>query len=152
MTRRDFLAAAAVLPAAAPLAAKDSPAMPPVIDTHQHLWDLRKVKLAWLKPGSVYDANFTPKEYAEATAGLNVVKAVYMEVDVVPEHKQVEADYVVELCKSGKTSTCAAVLGGNPAGENFAKYAGQFKGSKYAKGLRQVLHVDATPAGYCLKP
>jgi predicted TIM-barrel fold metal-dependent hydrolase len=152
MTRRDFLAAAAVLPVAAPLAAQDPPAMPPVIDTHQHLWDLSKVKLAWLKPGSVYDASFTPKEYAEATAGLNVIKAVYMEVDVVPEHKQVEADYVVGLCESGKTPTCAAVLGGNPAGEGFAKYAGQFKGSKYVKGIRQVLHADSTPAGYCLRP
>jgi len=152
MTRRDFLAASAVLPAAATLAAQGHPAMLPVIDTHQHLWDLSRLKLAWLKPGSVYDASFTPKEYAEATAGLNVVKAVYMEVDVVPGHKQAEADYVVGLCESGKTPTCAAVVGGRVTDDGFPAYARQFQRSKYVKGIRQVLHADSTPAGYCLDP
>lgn len=151
MHRREFLAVGAAA-VALPTFAKDSLKMLPVIDTHQHLWDLTKLKLGWLKKGSAYDASFTPKEYAEATDGLNVVKAVYMEVDVVPEDKQKEADYVVALCESGKTPTCAGVLGGIVASEGFAKYAGQFKGSKYVKGIRQVMQSDSTPAGTCLKP
>ena len=65
-----------------------------------------------------------------------------MEVDVVPEQQQKEADYVIELCKSGKTPTCAAVVSGRPNSDGFAKYATQFKGSKYVKGIRQVLHVE----------
>jgi L-fuconolactonase len=150
MNRREFLAVGAAV-TALPLAssAKDS-TMLPVVDTHQHLWDLSKIKLSWLTPGSVYDASFTPKEYAEATKGLNVVKAVYMEVDVVPEQQQAEADYLVELCKAGNTPTCAAVVSGRPNSDGFAKYIGQFKGSKYVKGIRQVLHVDGTPSEYFL--
>lgn len=153
MTRRDFLASAAVA-AAAPLAAAKDPPMIPAIDTHQHLWDLTKFKLSWLKPGSgpPFEASFTPTEYAEATAGLNVVKAVYMEVDVIPEQQQAEADYLTELCAGGKTPTVAAVVSGRPASDAFEKYATQFKGSKYIKGVRQVLHVDSTPPGYCLQP
>jgi predicted TIM-barrel fold metal-dependent hydrolase len=151
MNRRDFLAAAAVLPAIS-FAAQDTPTMIPVIDTHQHLWDLSKVKLAWLQPGTELDANFTPKEYAQATANLNIVKAVYMEVDVIPEHKQIEADYVIALCESGNSPTCAAVVGGDPSGDGFTKYVKQFKGHKYVKGIRQVLHAESTPPGYCLKP
>ncbi len=152
MNRREFLVAASATAVVLPSPAKDSPKMLPVIDTHQHLWDLSKLRLAWLKKGSDYDASFTPKEYAAATEGLNVVKAVYMEVDVVPEDKQKEADYIVGLCESGKTPTSAGVLGGVVASEGFAKYATQFKGSKYIKGIRQVLHADGTPAGTCLKP
>jgi len=75
-----------------------------------------------------------------------------MEVDVVPEQQQKEADYLIELCKSGETTTCAAVLSGRPNSEGFEKYIKQFKGSKYVKGIRQVLHVKSTPAGYCLDP
>ena len=155
MNRREFLAtAAAAVPALAH--SKDSAAMVPIVDTHQHLWDLSKIKLAWLDPdtptGKIIGHSFTPKEYAEATKGLNVVKAVYMEVDVVPEQQQKEADYVVELCESGQTPTCAAVVSGRPASPDFEKYARQFKGSKYVKGIRQVLHVESTPAGYALKP
>src|SRR5262245_15479569 len=107
MNRREFLAATAV---ATPILsfAQDKTAMIPAVDTHQHLWDLTKIKLNWLKAGDtgVLARNYTPKEYAEATAGLNVVKAVYMEVDVVAADKQKEADYVIGLCKAGNTPTC----------------------------------------------
>lgn len=151
MHRREFLAAAAGSAVAFPAIAKDAPKMIPAIDTHQHLWDPKTSKLGWLKEGTPLYAKFGPEEYAEATAGLNVVKAVYMEVDVVPEAKQAEADYVIGLCESGKYPTCAAVLGGDPRSESFAKYVAQFKGSKYVKGIRQVMQADSTPAGTCLK-
>jgi predicted TIM-barrel fold metal-dependent hydrolase len=152
MDRREFLAAATAAAALPTLAAQDKPAMLPVIDTHQHLWDLSRIRLGWVKDGHPLGVSHTPKEYAEATAGLNVVKAVYMEVDVVPEDQQKEADYVVALCESGKTPTVAAVIGGHPAADGFAKYITPYKGSKYVKGVRQVLHVESTPAGYCLAP
>lgn len=158
MNRRDFIAASAVVTATGglrtPLAKSEDKAMLPVVDTHQHLWNLDQLKLAWVDPksaeGKILAHNFTPTEYAKATEGLNVVKAVYMEVDVVPEHQQKEADYLIGLCKSGKTVTCAAVVSGRPNSDGFKKYAEQFKGSKYIKGIRQVLHVKDTPAGYCL--
>jgi predicted TIM-barrel fold metal-dependent hydrolase len=155
MNRRDFLAAAAVTSASV-AASKDTTVADtiPIVDTHQHLWDLSKFKLAWFDPktpeGTILGHNFTLKEYTVATKGLNVVKAVYMEVDVVPEQQQKEADYIVELCESKAGPTCAAVVSGRPNSEGFAKYAKQFKGSKYVKGIRQVLHVKETTPEYWL--
>ena len=153
MDRREFLAVAAAgsLTAASP--AEDKPAMLPVIDTHQHLWDLSKFRLGWLtSKDHPLGQSHTPKEYAEATRGLNVVKSVYMEVDVVPEQQQEEADYVVALCESGKTPMVAAVISGRPNSDGFARYIASYKDHKYVKGIRQVLHVESTPAGYCLDP
>lgn len=156
MNRREFLATTAVTVAAPTFAQTKDRLMLPIVDTHQHLWDLTQFKLAWFDPetpsGKILGHNFTPKEYAEATKGLNVVKSVYMEVDVVPEQQQKEADYLIDLCKNGNTTTCAAVLSGRPNSEGFEKYVSQFKDSKYIKGIRQVLHVKETPAGYCLDP
>jgi predicted TIM-barrel fold metal-dependent hydrolase len=152
MNRRDFLAVSSAAAINLSLAqAKDQTEMIPIIDTHQHLWDLKKIKLAWVKENDPLAHSFTPVEYAEATKGLNVVKSVYMEVDVIPEQQQMEVDYVIDLCKSGKTTMVAAVVSGRPASEAFEKYARQFKGSPYVKGIRQVIHVDSTPPGYCLK-
>jgi predicted TIM-barrel fold metal-dependent hydrolase len=157
MNRRSFLAAAAAATASRVAAKEPHPvnaATIPIVDTHQHLWDLSKFKLAWFDPdtpdGKVLGHSFTPKEYAAATAGLNVVKSVYMEVDVVPEQQQQEADFIVELCKSGKTTTCAAVVSGRPNSDGFAQYARQFKDSKYVKGIRQVLHVKGATPEYFL--
>lgn len=148
MNRREFLAAS--LAAAAVARAEEKPAMLPIVDTHQHLWDLKKFHLPWIKPGAPLARDFTPADYATATEGLNVVKAVYMEVDLVPEQQQAEADWVVELITSGKTPTVAAIVSGRPNEDGFRKYATQFKGSKLIKGIRRILHGESTPAGHCL--
>jgi len=152
--RRAFLGGFAAL-AAPSLFAKAAPAMPPVIDTHQHLWDLTKLRLSWVDPGDKGNplaAPHTPAEYATATAGLNVVKAVYMEVAVKPDDLQKEADYVVALCESKATPTVAAVVGGAVGTPGFAAYVAPYKGHKFVKGVRKTLHGDDTPPGHALKP
>jgi predicted TIM-barrel fold metal-dependent hydrolase len=124
--------------------------MLPIVDTHQHLWDLTRFRLNWMTPESPLGQSFTPTEYAQAIDGLNVVKSIYMEVDVVRELQQAEADYVIDLCKSATTTMVAAVVGGHPGDPGFAGYARQFRDSQFVTGIRQVIHVDATPPGTCL--
>ena len=106
----------------------------PIIDTHQHLWDLNKFTLSWLKPP--LDRSFTIRDYLEASDGLNVVKAVYMQVGVAAEQILQEVEYVIELCKNPDVPTCAAVISGRLADEGFEKYIMRFKGNPYVKGIR----------------
>jgi L-fuconolactonase len=163
LSRRAFLteatAAAALLSAQARADGPKEKDEFPIVDTHQHLWDLDKFKLLWLKDHLALAKSYRPADYQKEADNLavlkdpappaKVVKTVYMEVDVAPEQQQAEADWVVGVCKEGKTVMVAAVVSGRPASDGFAKYAGQFKDSKYVKGIRQVLHQTA-PAGYCL--
>jgi predicted TIM-barrel fold metal-dependent hydrolase len=146
LDRRQFVHAAL----AAGLAGRAKEPSFPIVDTHQHLWDLKKFRLKWLAKGSALDRNFLPADYAAASKGLGIVQAVYLEVDVDPAQQQAEADAVVALCKKGDSVTRAAVISGRPAADGFAKYIRPFKGSAHVKGLRQVLHGPSTPAGYCL--
>ena len=144
-SRRRFLrqvgaaAAAAWIQAAGGAEEKAMPAIP-IVDTHEHLWDLEKVRLPWLQSAEeVLRHSYVTKDYVEATAGLNVVKAVYMEVDVAADCKLAEAKYVLEICQRGDTPMVAAVIGGYPAAEDFRQYITQFKGSRYIKGVRQIV-------------
>lgn len=146
-SRRMFLAASAAMTFGRGLAAEGSP---PIIDTHQHLWDRRKLKLDWIARGSLLDRDFLPADYAQATAGLGVVQAVYMEVDVTPAQQTLEAKEITALCQSGSGPTRAAIISGRPAEEGFARYLDQFRDVKQIKGLRQVLHASTTPPGYCV--
>ncbi len=41
----------------------------PIIDCHQHLWDLSKFKLPWIKAGSLLDRSFVMHDYLAAIAG-----------------------------------------------------------------------------------
>ena len=149
LPRRDFLLAAAGAVALPALAEEAKPAFP-IIDTHQHLWDLEKFRLTWLKKGDPLARSFVPSDYAAAVKGLGVTQSVYLEVDVVPEQQLAEAEYVIGLCKNPDSLTRAAVIGGRPGADDFGKYIRRFKGSDYVKGLRRVLHGGDTPGGSCL--
>ncbi len=158
-TRRQFLArtaaSAAVLGAldASPGEAQARKSAPiPIIDTHQHLWDFRKFQPPWLNDAPKLNRSFTMEDYLEASRGLNVVKAVYMEVDVDPKQQVEEAEYVIETSKSGKTPMVAGVISGRPASPGFEKYIRRFEGNPYIKGVRQVLHVPSCPRGFCTQP
>jgi L-fuconolactonase len=154
LSRRELLLAAAVTMAANSfprlLRAQDKN-MLPLIDTHQHLWDVNKFKLPWLPKEGVLARSYVMDDYRKAIEGTGIAKSVYMEVDVAPEQQTAEAEHLIEICRSGKAPTVGAVISGRPGNhEAFAKYIGQFKGAKEIKGVRQVLHGDSTPSGYCL--
>jgi predicted TIM-barrel fold metal-dependent hydrolase len=138
MNRRRFLdrmsQATLVTGLLSPWRCLGGPSSIPIVDTHQHLWDLSKFQLQWLSPP--LDRSFVTKDYLEATQGLNVVKAVYMEVAVPPQQRLQEARYVIELCRQPGSVTCGAVLAGSPAEEGFEQYIMQFKGSPHIKGVR----------------
>jgi predicted TIM-barrel fold metal-dependent hydrolase len=163
MNRREFLAASAAVAGAAVNRAGENESVFGIVDTHQHLWDLSKFTLPWLKGAASLKRNYLPKDYAAATADLGkfqvgdkafpakIVKSVYMEVDVEPSQQVEEAEYVINLCKAGETPMRAAVISGRPASDAFRNYITAYKDSKYIKGVRQVLHGEGTPKGYCLE-
>ena len=133
--------------------AQERKPMLPIVDTHQHLWDLTKFQCPWLAGApEILKRSYVTKDYLEAIAGLNIEQAVYMEVDVNPDLQVAEAEHLIQICQTEGAVTKAAVISGRPASDEFANYLNKFKGSPYIKGVRQVLHVDETPAGHCITP
>ncbi|MCA9103170.1 MAG: twin-arginine translocation signal domain-containing protein, partial [Planctomycetales bacterium] len=150
-TRRQFIAATA-LAAAAGVAAADprrvamanetpeSPLNRPIIDTHQHLWDLKRLRLPWLAGApEKLQRSFGTADYLVATAGLDV-RAVYMEVDVAEADHVAEAEHVIALATDPAQPTVAAVIGGRPGEDGFEAYIRRFAGEPAVKGVRRVLH------------
>jgi L-fuconolactonase len=160
--RRTFLAQAAAITATgallsgSPLVANEPDTPPaddlPIIDTHQHLWDLKRFRLPWLEGEPKLRRSFVTSDYLAATKGLNVVRAVYMEVDVAPDQQRAEAQHVIGLCESDDHPTVAAVISGRPDSEQFADYIQAYRESPYIKGVRQVLHAPSAKRGLCLRP
>ena len=145
LTRREFVRhvsrstlAVGAVGAASALAADKEDKPLPIVDTHQHLWDLTKIRPPWLKRETKLHRSYVMKDYLAATKGLNVVKAVYMEVAVAPEDKVAEAEYIIELCRQTDNPTVAAVIGGEPGLDGFRDYITRFKGSPYVKGVRHI--------------
>ena len=142
LTRRRLLrtAAAVALSAAAPagVAGEDEPG--PIIDTHQHLWDLSRFRLPWLDgAGAELKRDHLMADYVKAAEGLNVVRAIYMEVAVARDQQLAEAEYVIDICRRGDGPTVAAVIAGDPASDGFPRYVARFRNSPYVKGVRDSL-------------
>src|SRR5437870_4703141 len=70
-----------------------------IIDTHQHLWDLSRFRLPWLRPGTILAKSHLMEDYLREAAGLSISKTIYMEVDLATELQSAEAEYVIDLCQ-----------------------------------------------------
>ena len=128
--------------------------MLPIIDTHQHLWDIHQFSLPWLASDGIESLrkNYLMSDYLETSASSRVAKTVYMEVDVAPEDKVAEAEFVTELCRRTDNPMAGAVIGGYPGQADFRTYMNRFRNNRSIKGIRQVLHVPETEKGHCLTP
>ena len=97
--------------------------MHPIVDTHQHLWDMDQFILPWLDSEGVEPLrnNYLMSDYLDTSAGSNVSKTVYMEVDVAPHQQVAEVDFVTGLCRQDDNPMAGAVVGGgvaSPIGAN----------------------------------
>ena len=126
--------------------------MLPIVDTHQHLWDLSQFTLPWLESDGVemLRKDHLMRDYLETSANANVARTVYMEVDVAPADRLAEAQFVTGLCRRDDNPMAGAVIGGRPGEVGFREYISQFKNNHFIKGVRQVLHVPDTAPGYSL--
>lgn len=106
----------------------------PIVDTHQHLVDFKQFGKDWSHPPVV--GNFGIKEYEKAIRGLNIVKAVYMEVGVPLNRRYEEALYAIELCRDKSNPTVAAIIKADLYMDEFKEYMSRFKNSPYIKGIR----------------
>lgn len=142
-------AAAAIALGPGPVPAEEKPGTPPagalpIVDTHQHLWDLTKVRPPWLAGAGHLNRSHLMEEYLKEAEGLNVVKTVYMEVDVAEDDFLKEAEYVLDLCRRKDNPMAGAVIGGRPAADGFKDYITRFKGSPYIKGVRHIPRAGKT--------
>ena len=107
----------------------------PIIDTHQHLWNKEKSQLKWTKP-PINKGDFLIPEYRKEVKGLNVVKTIYMEVDIPTELREYEAKFSLDLCADPSSKMVGAVIYGHPDDDNFRSFISQYSSNHYLIGVR----------------
>ena len=127
--------------------------MLPIVDTHQHMWDLAQFALPWLEGEGMEPLrkNYLMSDYLAAAEGAGIARTVYMEVDVAAAQRIAEAEFVAGLCRADDNPMAGAVIGGSPGEEGFRAYIDRVKGNDFIKGVRLVLHVPDAEPGRCLQ-
>lgn len=114
----------------------------PIIDTHQHLWDLSKQSYSWCAGIPALNRSFVMSDYLSAAAGLNVVASVHVEADVDEPDMARETRWLLEQVRDPANPLKALVIQARPENDDFSKYLEQFAGEDAIKGIRRVLHTQ----------
>ncbi len=115
--------------------------MTPLIDTHQHLWDLTRFPYTWCADIPALNRSFLPADYAAAAAGLDIAKTVFVEADVDEPHALAEARHVQALADQNPW-IAGIVASGRPEQDDFREHLEQLARLPKVRGLRRVLHTQ----------
>ena len=123
---------------------KNANAMQPIVDTHVASLGPHEVQAPLAQARHAVQSQLRRGRLSEGHGRAERRQGVYMEVDVEPSQQPAEAEYVIDLCKAARRLSSPAVISGRPAfRRNSPNTSGQYKGSPYIKGVRQVLNNPA---------
>ena len=117
----------------------------PIVDTHQHLWDLSRHRHAWCAGIPVLNRSFLPEEYARVAQDVpgttRIIKSVFVECDSDEQDIEREAKWVLEIASTPGSLTAGVVAGCRPEHDGFEAYLDRLAHPKL-KGVRRVLHTQ----------
>ena len=110
--------------------------MIPIIDTHQHLWDLKALSLNWVKGDKILDQSYLMSDYLEASKGTGIEQTVYMEVNVNHLCVEDEIQQMSAHCAASETPMKKMVIAGNPSSPEFESFLNKHTQNQFVRGLR----------------
>ena len=112
-----------------------------LVDTHQHLWDLRQFPYTWCAGVPALNRNFLFSDYEAAAAGTGITTTAFMECDVDEPHLLAEAHHVQSL-SAAHPLIAGIVASGRPEREGFREHLEQLAKLPKLRGVRRVLHTQ----------
>jgi len=124
----------------------------PIVDTHVHLWDPHHFRIPWLDSTPQINQPYVLKEYAEHTQGIDIAAMVYLEVDVAPAYRLLEAQWVNAL--ADREPRLRGIVPSAPLedGDCARSYLDALKAlGPCIKGVRRLLQAEPDDA-FALRP
>ena len=120
-----------------------------LIDTHQHLWDLDRFRYSWCAGIPALNRSFRFPDYAAASAGLGIVKTVFVECDVDEPNALAEARMIHEVSVR-RPSIAGIVASCRPERDGFRSHLQELARLGRVRGVRRILHTQ--PDGLSQQP
>ena len=124
----------------------------PIVDSHVHLYDTKRLNYAWLQAVPKINRTYVPSDYHKARAHVEVDKYVFAEVAVDPGLHLEEARFIQEIADAdAKLAGMIAhlPLERGPAGVEADLAA--LKKLPALRGIRRLIEIERNPA-FCLEP
>ena len=123
----------------------------PIVDTHLHIWDLKRLRYPWLDNVPMLNRDHLIQEYRSICGPVQVGKMVFLQCECEQAQFQDEADWVTEVAaidpRIRGIVPWAPLEKGDAAHAELAKLAS----NPLIKGIRRIIQFEADPE-FCLKP
>lgn len=122
-----------------------------MIDTHLHLWNPKVLRYAWLDENPLLNKAYLMQDYLEATKGILIEKAVFVQSECDPKQSEEEVKWVTGIASAFPVIqgivAWAPVEIGYAARENYERLLV----NKLVKGVRQIIQFEKD-IDFCLRP
>lgn len=123
----------------------------PIVDTHLHIWDLKRLRYPWLPNVPKLNRDHLIAEYRQACGPVQVAKMVFLQCEADFALFQEEADWVTEVARIDPRIRgivpWAPLEKGDAAEADLARLAS----NPLIKGIRRIIQFEADQE-FCLKP
>src|SRR4051812_8960043 len=123
----------------------------PIVDTHLHIWDLRRLRYPWLASVPMLNRNHLIEDYRRACGSVQVAKMVFLQCECDFAQFQEESDWVTEVARVDPRIRgivpWAPLEKGDAAGDALSTLAS----NPLVKGIRRIIQFEPDPE-FCLKP
>jgi L-fuconolactonase len=120
----------------------------PIIDSHLHLWDPRKLAYPWLFPP--LDRPFLPADFQAASAGVEIASLVFLECDASIDQAIAEAEQVLVWAKEEPRIAAMVCNAALERGDAVRADLERQSGNEKVRGVRRIYQDQPDPA-YCLR-
>jgi L-fuconolactonase len=118
----------------------------PIIDSHVHLWDPARFRIPWLDGDAILNKPYGLAEYRSQTQGIAIEGIVFMEVDVAPSYRLLEAQWIAELAKEDPLILGIVASAPLEDGERVRSFLAALRAlSPRIKGVRRLLQGESDP-------
>lgn len=124
----------------------------PIVDSHVHLYDVKRLSYGWLKGVPKINRTYGPADFHKARGAVEVEKYVFAEVAVDPGLHLEEARYVQELADADPK--LAGMIGHLPLEKGPSAVEADIaalKKFRCLRGIRRLIETERNPA-FCLEP
>lgn len=123
----------------------------PVVDTHLHIWDLKRLRYPWLASVPALNKDHLIADYRLACGPVQVAKMVFLQCEAAFALFQEEADWVTGVAaidpRIRGIVPWAPLEKGDAAEAELARLAA----NPLIKGIRRIIQFEADPE-FCLQP
>lgn len=124
----------------------------PIVDSHVHLYDVKRLSYGWLKGVPKINRTYGPADFHKARGAIEVEKYVFAEVAVDPGLHLEEARYVQELADADpKLAGMIAHLPLEKGPSAVEADIAALKKFRCLRGIRRLIETERNPA-FCLEP